>query len=239
LAQGPALKQSGDSQSHFRNPNPFLNLPDIIPHDIGSTRSLETAQKWIRKCDEAHSCMETAGKDLARRLLDLRNNYISLHETSRQDWGDKYACLFHCWGSDPAKIYIPTLSNLSSHKESIPWDRLPPTFQDAVSFMRRLGLDFMWIDSLCIVQDDERDWQQQSGDMANINQNGYITLAATDSSDASGGCYTRKEIPCINETGTCLAVTSGSDDVEYPIYARRRLKHLKRDLPLLQRGWVR
>ncbi|PVH93058.1 heterokaryon incompatibility, partial [Periconia macrospinosa] len=53
----------------------------------------------------------------------------------------------------------------------IPWHSLPRTFQDAIGLARKLGILFLWIDSLCIVQDDKRDWEEQSADMANIYQN--------------------------------------------------------------------
>ena len=66
---------------------------------------------------------------------------------------------------------------------------LPRTFRDAVVATRKLSIRYLWIDSLCIIQDDENDCQRESSYMVSIFQNEYLTLAATASSDNSGGCF--------------------------------------------------
>lgn len=215
-------------------------LRRVVPCDTGSSRSLQSARHWIKTCDEEHICMRKGGSKLPRRMVDVRNDRVRLHETTIEDRGARYACLSHCWGADSAVMLRTASSNLESHKKDIPWTRLPRTFQDAVSFTRRLDLDFLWIDSLCIVQDDAQDWQQQSADMAAIYQNGYITLAATSSRNADGGCYTREDSPRLHQAGAPLAVLKymWSDGTEIPIFARRTFDHSQKPFPLLQRGWV-
>jgi hypothetical protein len=66
---------------------------------------------------------------------------------------------------------------------------LPKTFQDAISITRQLGLKFIWIDSLCIVQDDLDDWTREAASMANIYESAEITIAAAWGSDGSAGCF--------------------------------------------------
>lgn len=61
----------------------------------------------------------------------------------------------------------------------IPWDKLPSTFQDAITVTRRLGIAYIWIDSLCIVQDDAQDWEREAAKMALIFESAYLTIAAT------------------------------------------------------------
>lgn len=64
---------------------------------------------------------------------------------------------------------------------------LSSNFRDAVIISRKLGLDYLWIDSLCIIQDDNADWKTEAANMGNIYQGSYINIAATASNDAYGG----------------------------------------------------
>ncbi|KAF2731059.1 hypothetical protein EJ04DRAFT_443732, partial [Polyplosphaeria fusca] len=63
------------------------------------------------------------------------------------------------------------------------------TFKDAILYARRLGLAWIWIDLLCIVQDDPLDWKKEVGQLASICQNAFITLSATEASHGNGGFF--------------------------------------------------
>lgn len=66
---------------------------------------------------------------------------------------------------------------------------MPKTFIDAVTITRRLGLRYLWIDSLCICQDDTEDWARESGLMADVYSNAHVVIAANRSTDCTGGCF--------------------------------------------------
>lgn len=68
----------------------------------------------------------------------------------------RYICLSHCWGT--VKIIRTTKTNLEKYKEAIVWAELSKTFREAIELTREFGLGFIWIDSLCIVQDGPQDW---------------------------------------------------------------------------------
>ena len=120
-----------------------------------------------------------------KRLLDLRGGAVVLREDPQHQ---KYACLSHCWGANAS--FVKTISaTLNAFKTNIPWECLTATFRDAITICRRLGISFLWIDSLCIIQDSDEDWRDQAGRMADIYENAYLTLAATKSRDGSGGCF--------------------------------------------------
>lgn len=212
----------------------------VLPGDTSSLQSLETVKKWIRTCHQEHNCMPVLEAKLPKRLLDVRKGRIRLHETTAHDQGLKYACLSHCWGYPPTAILRTTPSSLVSYQQSISYGKMPRTFRDAVSMTRKLGIAFLWIDSLCIVQDevDKTDWHEQSANMANIYRNAWITLAATAANDADGGCYTRMDVPRLHLASLPLAVVRYGDGRERELFARRKLGHVARSLPLLQRGWV-
>jgi hypothetical protein len=71
---------------------------------------------------------------------------------------------------------------------------LPKTHQDAVIIARRLGIRYLWIDSLYIIQDDDLDWERESSKMAAIYQQAYLTIAATRSENTAGGCFSRRPL---------------------------------------------
>ena len=61
-------------------------------------------------------------------------------------------------------------------------------YQDTVLISHELGVEYLWIDSLCIIQDDRNDWEIESAKMADVYSHAYLTIAATGSSTSSGGC---------------------------------------------------
>jgi hypothetical protein len=71
-----------------------------------------------------------------------------------------YVALSHCWGGI---IPVRTLrANLAAHQRALSLASLPRTFRDAVTLTRRLNFRYLWIDSLCIIQDDSDDWARES-----------------------------------------------------------------------------
>lgn len=72
------------------------------------------------------------------------------------------------------------------------YDLMPENFKDDVKITRKLGLHYLWIDSLCIIQEDGKDWQEQSSKMADVFGNAHITIAATAASDGHGGCLNKE-----------------------------------------------
>lgn len=93
----------------------------------------------------------------------------------------------HCWGRSPV---IQTTSHLlDQYKQNIPFKSLSKTFQDGVIVCRRLRIRFLWIDSLCILQDDPQDWEQESTKMADVCAGSYLNISALAAPDGTGGCF--------------------------------------------------
>lgn len=99
---------------------------------------------------------------------------------------DPYIALSHCWGK--SQHLISTTATIDDWKKNIPFSRLPRTFQDAINISRKLGFGYIWIDSLCIIQDDHSDWEREGAHMASIYNGADLVLAATGSIDGDGGC---------------------------------------------------
>jgi hypothetical protein len=87
-----------------------------------------------------------------------------------------------------------TKSNIDALHQEIPVDSLCKTFQDAIIVTQALGLGYLWIDSLCIIQDDEHDWDQESATMADVYGNAVVNIAATNAIDGSAGLFVERSI---------------------------------------------
>lgn len=88
----------------------------------------------------------------------------------------RYACLSHCWGK--IQILRTVSENVEQLKVEIPWNSLSKTMQDAIEFSCTIGIEYLWIDSLCIIQDSANDWETEAVKMADYYANCYVTLAA-------------------------------------------------------------
>jgi hypothetical protein len=103
-----------------------------------------------------------------------------LLETSGQS--GKYAALSHCWG------VVAKWTTTTSHPKLPEYEELPANFQDAITVTRELGLRYLWIDALCILEDSAKDWRRECADMFNIYRNAEVTISVRDnpSSSATG-----------------------------------------------------
>ncbi|KAI0479769.1 HET-domain-containing protein [Xylaria cf. heliscus] len=228
----------------------IFKLPDGDPHAFptiqtgyplsSSTASEETFTKikgWIGACTTTHkSCLgansSPSNTYMPKRILHLTNNKIILVEGAQPH---TYACLSHCWG--PSQSPIKTLSTtIEAFKRAIPWASLSATFQDAIDISRRLGIAYIWIDSLCIIQDSDADWADQSSKMAAIYANAFLTIAATKSRDGTGGCYSTRDSRHVESR----PAVAGSVFVrgQMPRFGGPAGSRTAAGWPLLLRGWV-
>lgn len=157
------------------------------------------ALEWLHICRTTHpqACEPQKPSFRPTRLLDLGNpdTQIKLVKFDSNSNGPDlimYACLSHCWGGIEPRC-LTTRKTLNDNRSGIAWSDIPRTFQDAIVFTRGLGIQYLWIDSLCIIQPekdgelDEEDWLQQGAMMADIYSNSSITIAATCASNCNEG----------------------------------------------------
>lgn len=168
-----------------------------IPRDPSTPSCFNLVPQWLQTCLESHEACRQAtalGAPLPKRVVAVGNDTntdIRLIETDLMIPNSAtappgYIALSHCWGKS---VHLTTTtSTLTQRKSNIPFADLPPTFGDAVLLTRRLGFEYLWIDSLCIIQDDAQDWVNESAKMASIYQGAQLVLAATSSVDGDGGC---------------------------------------------------
>ncbi len=161
---------------------------------------------WLQICHETHpECSQNTKVALPTRVLEvnkMNSKQIQLRMTHANETG-AYIALSHCWGG---KIDMKTTSeNINARLESISFANLPKTFQDAVTVTRELGVKYLWIDALCIIQDDANDWVNESKNMAAVYKDAYMVLGADMSTDSNGGFLDPSE-GAYNQDGEPLAV---------------------------------
>jgi hypothetical protein len=218
------------------------NRPQIateISCFTGSNQALDRARSWLDTCVTYHNCSHgTVGKLPTRVLFIEKYNQVRLHVSEGES--APYICLSHCWGNDSLSILRTTDATLEDFQNSIPWEDLPNTFRDAIQFTYRLGLRYLWIDSLCIIQDSIVDWRHEGSLMASIYENAYVTLAATNAPGPTKGCFsTAAEEYRARSISFTTESNGGSSREDHTIYVRTSLIHNELANPLLNRGWVR
>jgi hypothetical protein len=131
----------------------------------------------------------------ACRVLDVgtpSKPSLSLHITEDSSLKSPYITLSHCWGNPKLQIKRLSNANISQFTNLIDDAELPKTFQDAIAIARRLGVRFLWIDSLCIIQDSVEDWVKESSNMGNVYKNSLCNIAATAAPDGRTGCFLQR-----------------------------------------------
>jgi len=129
----------------------------------------------------------------------------------------------------------------------IRYEYLPKTIRDAIEITRQLGIRYIWIDALCIVQDDRLDWASESAKMGAIYSASFLTIAADSSVDCDGGCFNSKSISqdAASDNAPFELVTIAPDGRESKLFlwdpSRGARPNGLPDLdqsPLSERGWV-
>jgi hypothetical protein len=159
-------------------PCPWQLFPSAPTSRKDATRlgSFEWALACIETCISTHGCGSTGENELPTRVIDISDpGSIRLVETNLSM--GKYVCLSHCWGGyQPLRT---TQETLQSHLKAIPWAGFPKTYQDAIVFTRFLGVKYLWIDSLCIIQDDLDDWARESASIPKSNSQKATSSSST------------------------------------------------------------
>lgn len=163
-------------------PSIYATEPPIWEH------RLPLVKAWLQECIDNHDCV-LVPSSLPTRLLSIKEGPIHIINTSKLPIGTKYCTLSHCWGPNPDLTWQLKRSNLKSYEASIPSNAFFKTFQDAIYIASSLGVGYLWIDSLCIIQQDTEDFQREATRMSTIYGNSYLNIVATSASNGSEGCF--------------------------------------------------
>ena len=174
-------------------------LPRGISEEVGVLMDqcwmdFERGLQWIKSCDtmhaECHWKISTLGGSCFKENMYLIS--ISKKCLVKANGGEKYVALSYVWGAScsqfrTTKADLTFLQSEGSLHETRTRDGLSGTIQRAMYFTSLLDVDFLWVDCLCIVQDDPIHTTSQINSMASIYSNSYLTLCAADGVDAESG----------------------------------------------------
>lgn len=203
---------------------------------------IDKIKGWIDLCVSTHGNCSVSGtvdhtgsSFLPTRLVKVDSDQCHVVQLVSLTFPVSFLALTYCWGnSQQAKT---TKANLTDRKRQIIVSTLAKTLQDALWMTRALGFEYIWIDSLCIVQDDEKDWELESSKMVDIYSGASLVLAATSASDCAEGFLHTRPRP--------LVIIPKDPAAKCPIvHARRSIIHAKDNgqlfmekYPLYRRAW--
>ncbi|KXT00905.1 hypothetical protein AC578_5715 [Pseudocercospora eumusae] len=212
----------------------------------GSADSMQLARQWLRRClSDHHTCQEAHIGWYPVRLLDLgqrrSGSTFKLVETASLQLNEPYITLSHCWGG--GEVFKLTADNKSSLESGYRIDKLSKTFQDAMKVCRELGVRYLWIDSLCIIQDafNPVDWMAQAGDMHKIYSHGLCNIAATASRSGEEGLFRDRDPALIGREYIELSNAAAQRPISPGLYELLPIEWRLEQVdyaPLNQRAWV-
>lgn len=149
---------------------------------------MKIARDWFHTCETSHlECLDASIPELPTRVIDVgvEEDWADLHINHTRKKRASYIALSHCWGGPIAPML--TTETINSFQDRLPFLELPANFRDAIAITRRLGFRYLWIDSLCIIQDSEEDWAEESKKMGLIYRNSAVTISAMASKGSKHG----------------------------------------------------
>lgn len=220
-------------------------LGRITAQSTDSEESSRTYKKWMRQCKD-HPICRTAMKETLdsckypTRLIDVSTKASMGKVHLCDDFsGDSprapYAALSHCWGT--AEFKCLKIASYNDFKDGLAIAGLALTFRGAIEVTRRLGLKYLWIDSLCIKQDSSDDWQSEAARMRDIYAGSCVTIAATHSDDSDQSLFTDRRPEILNSPMIDLRQRKSAPG-KYYIVDHASWNSEIQDSPLDARGWV-
>ncbi|KFA73094.1 hypothetical protein S40288_02745 [Stachybotrys chartarum IBT 40288] len=203
-------------------------------------RVWDKVRAWLDECKHNHHHELSDSQFMPTRLLEVGKDTNTVCLRVSEIPFAEYTCLSHCWGTSRMRLQL-TGDTLSKLTAGIDANELPQTFQDAVWVTRQLGIRYIWIDSLCIVQDSREDWTRESSLMGEVYKNSAVTLAADRATGSNAGFLgDRPKSDYVPVPFRGAAVSGKVLALAAPLrlsFNQSSLAHID-DEPLSARGWT-
>lgn len=204
--------------------------------------NIEQIRSWMSLCQSSHGACtsKTSRLEVPTRLVDTNGGKNTLDVVLREGIAtpEPYIILSYCWGR-----FLPlrTLkNNLESHKKRIQWSALPLVFRQVVFIARLLKVRYIWIDALCIIQEDIVDWTMEGSKMASYYGGALLTVAADASTGTTVSCFPRPvSQPSIVEVkGIDVRIEISKVPMHFSMEKIRFVKDTPLAMPLFSRAWA-
>ncbi|KAL9113416.1 MAG: hypothetical protein Q9227_002457 [Pyrenula ochraceoflavens] len=200
---------------------------------------ISLAKLWYESCAACHEECQKFGRDglKPKRLVELGSDveHPSARLITSQNFTGEYAALSYCWGqqSRPTLLKQHNLSSFSNYGLSIA--QLPSTIRDACELCLALGIHYLWVDSLCILQDSERDWSEESAHMSSIYAGAELTIKAAAGADCHYGLFVERSWRSMSAAQLkCIDI----HEIAHECFIRGPQNLPERDDPINKRGWT-
>ncbi|KAK1659931.1 heterokaryon incompatibility protein-domain-containing protein [Colletotrichum godetiae] len=239
------IKMITSSESEYED----LFLFDKIEGSTGSARTLELAHSWFQACSLGHDQCKRLPTSvlhwLPTRLVDIGSKGETTWklvitsddlDPSYCQFSPRYLTLSYRWGIEPQKLLLST-HNLELLCRGSPIVELPRTFQDLVVVAHHLGIRYLWIDSLCIIQNCRSDWEKEALTMRDVYANAACNIAASASSSPSGGLF-RSRLARDIRPGIVTSKLAPQESRKFYMFDKGYWDRHLQDGALHSRGWV-
>ncbi|KAF7889689.1 uncharacterized protein EAF02_002104 [Botrytis sinoallii] len=234
-----------DATGQAKFVGPFQIGHFTLDPDLRSETNFSIARDWIKTCSEDHDeCPDMDEKPLPTRVIDVGSHDREPLLVSTNHQMGRFIALSHCWGGSVGEKAKLTVEKVELFKKRIPMSDLPANFVDAILITRSLGLKYLWIDCLCIIQDSREDWEIESNHMGDVYHDAVVTLAAAAASKATDGMlhtfrsYDLTGGPAIKLKLSHESTSEDTVDIVHRDSMREDLRHLLYKGPLANRGWT-
>jgi hypothetical protein len=167
--------------------DPIMDTVPINP-DPDTPYTYSLIKGWISDCLTSHGRQQSIYGQGPSRLLCIQKvdgQYDLFLQANFNINEIEYVALSYCWGCD--QVYMTTKEKYKTSDGIIVYKNLPKTLQDAIKVTKELGYSFLWVDSLCIIQDCPIDKSREIAKMPSIYNNAILTIAAATAASTAEG----------------------------------------------------
>lgn len=183
-----AFTSVGNAASDIVTARPLRN-------DVGSDQAFQEIGKWLKRCAIHPKCGPPSESRLPTRVIEVSSAHSprSPRLLSTKGLHGKYAALSYCWGAN--QLGVTTEANLDCRLLALDVKALSKTVQEAIVATQRIGLRYLWVDAICIIQDSEEDKATEIQQMCDIFQKAYVTIVAANAADSNQGFLQERPPP--------------------------------------------
>jgi hypothetical protein len=191
-----------------------------VSDNSSNEECINLAISWLSGCLSTHSsCRRASVSKLPTRVISVGSceDEVKL-ETETSNINAEYVALSHVWGRLlPIRLTSATLEEL---RQKVVFDDASKTLREAVEVTRRLGIPYIWIDSLCIIQEGDggEDWNKEAPKMSEVYNNATLTISAGVSKSSATGLFPSRE----DRNSTQKVVTIHEPESDSTVFARFR-----------------
>ncbi|KAH7418998.1 heterokaryon incompatibility protein-domain-containing protein [Cadophora sp. MPI-SDFR-AT-0126] len=249
-----------------------LPKPKEVSRELSCDNAAGTIKEWMASC-EGHAECTSQDPFAQMETIVATKTHVGRRAHGQHEWQSsypkrliwlgldvesarlvpfppdvvQYAALSYCWGRarEGEHVFKTDKTTKLEFEHGIPLEDVPRTLKDAFCLTKELGLDYLWVDALCIVQGDQEEWEQESAKMGLIYSNAKIVLSSTQSSNVDDGVFMPR---------STISLSQDIADPEGLMYARRNMNHeiitscrtksnkwweanINNTFPVLSRGW--